>query len=69
MDFEKIQSAMLILFDELKDDPESADIIETIDSAEGDHQLKQGMEKGIQRLRDLGKEQLAKDLEDKIKGW
>lgn len=69
MNFDNISSAMMILFDELKDDKKSEKLIEQIDSASGDPELKKGMKKGIARLRELKKNSLADDLEKKLAGW
>lgn len=69
MNFDAIGKAMLILFDELKDDPKSKKLIQQIDEAESDSQIKSGFKKGIARLRELGKNTLADDLEQKIKGF
>lgn len=69
MSFDAIGSAMMILFDELKDDKQSAKLIEQMDEAENDAILKKGMKAGIKRLRELGKNALADDLEKKTKGF
>lgn len=69
MSFDAIGSAMMILFDELKDDKQSAKLIEQMDEAEDDATLKKGMKAGIKRLRELGKNTLADDLEKKTKGF
>jgi hypothetical protein len=69
MSFDAIGSAMTMLFDELKDDEQSQSIIQKIDEAEGDDDLKEGMKAGIARLRELGKNALADDLASKTKGF
>lgn len=69
MSFDNIGSAMMILFDELKDDKESEKLIEEMDAAESDAVLKKGMKAGIKRLRAIGKNALADDLEKKTKGF
>jgi hypothetical protein len=69
MSFDNIGSAMTMLFDELKDDPESTIIIELIDEAENDDQIKAGLRDGVKRLRELGKNALADDIEKKTKGF
>lgn len=69
MNFENISSAMMMLFDELKDDKASKKIIKKIDTAKSDEKLKEGFSEGIKRLRELDKNALANDLENKIKGW
>lgn len=69
MSFDNIGSAMMILFDELKDDKKSEKLIEEMDEADSDAVLKKGMKAGIKRLRELGKNALADDLEKKTKGF
>ena len=69
MNFENISSAMLMLFDELKDDKNSKKLIEKMDTADSDEKLKKELTKGIKRLRELDKNALADDIEKKIKGW
>ena len=69
MSFDNIGSAMLILFDELKDDKQSKSLIKQIDEAESDAQIKSGLKKGVKRLRELGKNALADDIEKKTKGF
>jgi hypothetical protein len=69
MSFDNIGSAMMILFDELKDDKQSEKLIQQMDEADSDSVLKKGMKAGIKRLRELGKNTLADDLEKKTKGF
>ena len=69
MNFENISSAMLMLFDELKNDKKSEKLIEKMDNADSDEKLKKELTKGIKRLRELDKNALADDIEKKIKGW
>lgn len=69
MSFDAIGSAMMILFDELKDDKKSEKLIEQMDSADSDAVLKKGIKAGIKRLRAIGKNALADDLEKKTKGF
>lgn len=69
MSFDNIGSAMMLLFDELKDDPQSQSLIQEIDEAEDDSQIKSGLRKGVKRLRELGKNALADDIEKKTKGF
>lgn len=69
MNFDNIGSAMTILFDELKDDKKSKKIIKQIDEAEGDDDIKSGLKAGVARLRELGKNALADDIEKKTKGF
>jgi hypothetical protein len=69
MSFDNIGSAIMMIFDELKNDPSSANLIEEIDSAENDAQIKKGLKAGVKRLRELGKNALADDIEKKTKGF
>jgi hypothetical protein len=69
MNFDNISSAMMMVFDELKDDPKSKKLIKKIDTADGDAKLKAGIKEGIARIRELGKSSIADDIEMKIKGW
>lgn len=69
MNMDNIGNAMMILYDELKDDKKSKKLISDMDEAEGDPALKDGFRKGLKRLRELGKTVLADDLEGKLKGW
>ncbi len=69
MNFDNISSAMMMLFDELKNDKASKGIIKKIDTAKSDEKLKEGFKEGIKRLRELDKNAIADDLEKKIKGW
>jgi hypothetical protein len=69
MNMDNIGSAMIMVFDELKDDPKSKKLIKQIDEAEGDNDLKAGLKAGVKRLRELGKNALADDIEKKTKGF
>jgi hypothetical protein len=69
MNMDKIGQAMLMLYDELKNDKQSKKLIKKMDTATSDAVLKKGFAEGIKRLRELGKPALANDLEEKIKGW
>lgn len=69
MSFENIGSAMGILFDELKNDKQSKKLIKQIDQAASDDDIKKGIVPGVKRLRELGKNSLADDLEKKTKGF
>lgn len=64
-----ISSAMMMVFDELKDDKKSKNLIKKIDEAENDGTLKEGLREGVKRLRELGKNALADDIEKKTKGF
>lgn len=63
MNFENTGKAILMVFDELQNDEQSAEIIDLIDGGETDAQIIQGLKKGILRLRELGKEDIAKEVE------
>lgn len=69
MEMDKIGSAMMMIFDELKNDKKSKALIKKIDSAQNDDELKSGVKEGVKRLRELGKDALADDIETKVKGW
>lgn len=60
---------MMMIFDELKNDKASKSLIKEIDEAEDDDQIKSGLRKGVKRLRELGKNALADDIEKKTKGF
>lgn len=66
---DNIGSAMMILYDELRDDKDSKKLINQIDGATSDTQLKKGLVAGVKRLRELGKNALADDVEKKTKGF
>jgi hypothetical protein len=69
MSTDKIGSSLMILFDELRDDEKSQEIIQDIDEADNDDQIKRGIKAGVLRLRELGKNALADDIEKKTKGF
>lgn len=69
MNFDNISSAMMMVYDELKNDKKSNALIEKIDTAQSDDTLKDGIKEGVKRLRELDKNALADDIEKKIKGW
>lgn len=69
MNFENISSAMMMVYDELKNDKPSKALIKKIDTAKSDNQLRDGIRVAIKRLRELDKNALADDIEKKIKGW
>ena len=50
MNFEGISQACMLVFDALRDDKESQEIIELIDSATGDDAIKDGLRKAVNRL-------------------
>ena len=69
MNFENISSAMMMIYDELVNDKPSKKLINKIDKATNDTQIKAGIVEGVKRLRELGKNALADDIEKKTKGF
>jgi hypothetical protein len=69
MNMDDIGAACLMVYDELKDDPESADLIEKIDTAEGDAAIKEGLRGAVERLEALGKIAIANDIRRKASGF
>jgi hypothetical protein len=69
MSYDSIGKAMMIIYDELKNDKQSKSIIKQIDGAKNDEQVKDGFRKAVKRLRELGKNALADDVQDKTKGY
>lgn len=66
---DNIGAAMMMIFDELNTDKQSKKLIKKIDEATNDSQLKEGIREGVKRLRELGKNALADDIEKKTKGF
>jgi hypothetical protein len=69
MNMDAIGSAIMMIFDELKHDKKSKALIKQIDEAEEDADVKKGLVAGVKRLRELGKNALADDIEKKAKGF
>lgn len=69
MNFDKVGEAILMTFDELQNDEKSSDIIDAIDGGESDLEIKTGLKKGVIRLRELGKNDVADKIENNIKNW
>lgn len=69
MSFDNIGSALMMIYDELKNDKESKSLIKKIDNAQSDKQIKEGLVAGVKRLRELGKNALADDIEKKTKDF
>lgn len=69
MNMDNIGSAMMMIYDELKNDKQSKKLIQKIDEAEGDDDVKSGLRDGVKRLRELGKNAIADDIEKKTKGF
>ena len=68
MNFQQISDASLLVFDTLKDDSESQDIIAMIDEAEGDKDIKKGLQLAAERL-DVVNPAVAKEIRVKAKGF
>jgi hypothetical protein len=69
MNFDNFGSALMVIYDELKNDKDSKALVKKIDMAESDKQIKEGIVAGVKRLRELGKNALADDIEKKTKGF
>jgi hypothetical protein len=69
MNFDNISSAMMLIYDELSKDKKSKALIKQIDEATDGSQIKKGLVAGVRRLRELGKNALADDIEKKTKGF
>lgn len=69
MSFDSIATAMMLIYDELKNDKASKSLIKKMDSATNDQQIKDGMIACVKRIRELGKYALADDIEMKTKGF
>lgn len=69
MNFDNIGTAMGLIFDELSKDKKSKALIKQIDEATDDAAIKKGIVAGVKRLRELGKNTLADEVEKKIKGF
>lgn len=69
MNFDNIGSALMMIYDELKNDKESKSLVKKIDKATNDKQIKEGIVAGVKRLRELDKNALADDIEKKTKGF
>jgi hypothetical protein len=64
-----IGSAMLMIFDELKNDKPSKSLIKKMDTAQNDATLKDCAKKAVARLRELDKPSIANEIEKKLKGF
>lgn len=69
MSFDNIGTAMGLIFDELSKDKKSKALIKQIDQATDDAAIKKGIVAGVKRLRELGKNTLADEIEKKTKGF
>jgi len=63
MNFENTGKVIMMVFDELQNDDKSTEIIDLIDGGESDAEITEGLKKGILRLKELGKEDVAKEIE------
>lgn len=68
MDFDNVSEAIMLVFDTLVNDSESAGIIEAIDSVGSDDELKDGLRKAICRLDDYNPS-VAKIVREKLRGF
>ena len=69
MNTQNIGSAVMMVYDELVNDKPSKKLINKIDKAKNDEQIKAGLVEAVKRLRELGKNALADDIEKKTKGF
>lgn len=69
MNFDNIGQATLMIYDELKNDKQSKSLIKAMDQAESDEEVKNGIRKAVNRLRELGKNAIADDIQAKTKGY
>lgn len=69
MNFDNISSAMLMIYDELKDDKASKSLINKVDKATTDKQIKDAAIAAVKRLRELDKPHIADEIEKKLKGF
>lgn len=69
MNFDNVGQVIMKAFDELEQDEQSGEILDLIDGGESDAEIKKGLNKAIVRLRELNREDAAKEIEEKIKGW
>lgn len=65
MNFNNVGEAILMTFDELQNDEKSSEIIDLIDG-DNDAEIKRGLMQGIVRLRELGKDDVANQIEEKM---
>ncbi len=68
MNTQNISDACMLVFDTLRNDKDSVEIIELIDEAEGDTQIKDGLKKAAARL-DIVNPAVAKTVREKAKGF
>jgi len=68
MSFESINTAMLEIYDELKDNKDAEDIIEGIDKAQSDMQLRMHVKRALVLIAKNNKD-LADSIKEKLQGW
>lgn len=61
-EYRKVSDAVLDLYEGLKDDPQSKEIIKLIDQNPKDHVLKSCLTRGVARLKEIGKGSLAEEI-------
>jgi hypothetical protein len=66
---EKIGKAILTIFDNLESDDQSSEILDLIDGGETDEEIKDGIRKGVIRLKEIGKTEIAEEIEQQTKGF
>ena len=69
MNVENISSACLLMWDALQEDKQSKSLLSKMDKAKNDTQIIDGLKKGVGRLRELGKDNIANEIEKKTKGF
>lgn len=68
MNFDDISDALLLIYDILKDDEESKEIIKLIDECENDNDVKKGVRLAVERLNVVDPS-VAKEVKIKTKGF
>lgn len=70
MNFENVSSALMLVFDTLRedDDQDSIEIIEMIDTAPGDFAIKEGLKRAVVRL-DVVNPEVANKVRELAKGF
>ena len=67
MDFNTVGELMMVVYDELKDDNNSKDIINELDCADNDKTIRENFNKAVMRLREIGKDDVANLIEQRLK--
>jgi len=63
-----INDACLLVFDTLSNDPESEELIQQMDEAENDDDIKEGLRKAVLRLDEINPA-VAKEVRAKAQGF